>query len=288
MRFTNSSWLLLSFGVLSGTPALAEDRVFDKKFAEPAGQTLTIDSDFGDIDVSGSDGNEVVVHVELSGDRNRVDEYDITANSTAEGVTIRGRRDDDWDGFSWWYTALDVKYTVQVPRNYHVKVRSSRGELKMRNFNGSAYAQVSRGSITIDGINGAVQIDASRGDIHGNQLVGNVRVASSRGDIDLAKIDGQMDVRTSRGDVEVSLMNPNRGANVTTSRGNVTITLPREFAADLDVRTSRGEVECELPLANSDRTSNNRDEEVSGTLNGGGKLLKVHTSRGDIDIRSGS
>jgi DUF4097 and DUF4098 domain-containing protein YvlB len=272
---------------VSSTPALAENRVFDKKFTVAVG-TLTIDSDFGEIDVSGSDGNEVVVHVELSGDRNRVEDYDITANSTADEVTVRGRRDENWDGFHWWFTTLEVKYTVQVPRNFHVKVRSSRGDLKMSNFNGSAYAQVSRGGIALNGINGAVHIDASRGDVHCNQLVGNVHVAASRGNIELARIDGPMDVSTSRGDVEVSLINPNRGANVSTSRGNVTITLPREFAADIEAHTSRGYVECDLPLANNERASRQRDEDLSGRLNGGGKLLKVKTSRGDIDIRAKS
>ncbi len=295
MPVIHRCWWLLS-GLLVASSALAEERRFDKTFAVTPGGTLTVGTDIGSVTVSGSDANQVVVHAVVSGDRSFVERFEITTDSTSEGVSVRGERHDNSGAdLSWLFgVSLEVRYTIQVPRDYHEQVRNSRGDLELRNFNGKAYGTTSRGDVLIDGINGEVQIDTSRGNVRGTQLTGNVRVVTSRGNVNLTKIVGPLEVRTSRGHVQVALTNPNRGTDLLTSRGNVSITLPKLFAADLDARTSRGDLDCDLPVtsknmaSNKRSVSNRRQQALNGTLNGGGKPLKVHTSRGNIDIRSDS
>jgi Putative adhesin len=284
---------LLATGLLTGfllaTTAAADERAFDKKFVAASGGTLTVETDIGAVDVAGSDSNEIVIHAVISGERHVVEEFEIEADSKGDDVKVTGRRSiDNWFDLSWMHQDLTVRYTIQVPRSYHVQVRNSRGDLTLRNFNGKAYGHTSRGNVSVSGINGEVEIDTSRGDVRGSQLVGNISLVTSRGEITLAKVQGSVTVRSSRGNVDVDLTNPNRGVEVSSSRGNVIVRVPRTFAAELDARTNRGEVECDLPLANKELSSAHRQQALSGTLNGGGKLVKLETSRGNIEIRVGS
>jgi hypothetical protein len=285
-----TSLLAIGFitGVLLARTAAADERNFDKKFTATSGGTLRVETDIGTVVVAGSDSSEVVIHAVISGERHEVEEFKIEADSSSDGVKITGQHSiNNWLDLSWMHQDLTVRYTIQIPRSYHVQVRNSRGNLELRDFNGKAYGHTSRGNVNVTGINGDVEIETSRGNVHGAQLTGNVSLVTSRGEVTLAKVQGPITVRSSRGNVEVELVNPNRGADITTSRGNVTLRLPPKFAADLDARTQRGEVECDVPVSGRVRTSSHRQQSLSGTLNGGGKLLKVTTSRGDIDIRTG-
>jgi DUF4097 and DUF4098 domain-containing protein YvlB len=232
----------------------------------------------------------VVIHATINGDHHLVDEFQIDAASSDEGITVKGRRGEyNWVDLSWMFgRTLEVRFTIQVPRAYHVQVRNSRGDLELRNVNGKVYGQTSRGNVDVSDINGQVDINTSRGDVRGSGLTGNLSLVTSRGKVTLEKVDGSIKVRSSRGDIDVELAGANRGADVNSSRGDVIIRLPKQFAADLDVRTSRGEVDCDLPVATRVQSSGSRHQTLSGTVNGGGKLLKIETSRGDIDIRSGS
>jgi DUF4097 and DUF4098 domain-containing protein YvlB len=279
--------LMTALGVAS---ASAEDRTFDKRFPGLPGGTLTVDTDYGGVSISGTDANDVVIRAAINGDHHLVDAFEIEAVNSDDGVMVKGRRAEyDWVDLSWMFgRTLEVRFTIEVPRTYHVQVRSSRGDLELRNFNGKAYAQTSRGNVEVIGINGQVDINTSRGNVRGSGITGNVNLVTSRGKVTLEKVDGSINVRSSRGDIDVELAGANRGADVNSSRGDVIVRLPKQFAADLDVRTSRGEVECDLPVSSRSQSSSNRHQTLSGTVNGGGKLLKIETSRGDIDIRSGS
>jgi DUF4097 and DUF4098 domain-containing protein YvlB len=292
MRRNNYRWPLFAVSMLASAASLADDRVFDKQFAAQPGGKLTISSDLGAIIITGSDSNEVVIHVALRGDRHFVDEFEITAESTDEGVAVRGQRSDyPWFDF-FWFTNLDseVRYTIQVPRNYQVLVRNSRGDVELRDFNGSAYGQTSRGNVLATGINGAVQIGASRGNVRASHIVGDLRVETSRGNVEVRNVVGPVELSSSRGAIDVELTSPNHGATLQTSRGNIHITVPREFAADLDVHTSRGETQCDLPISSPararDRYHDGFSGSLNGTINGGGKRLRVETSRGDVHIRA--
>jgi DUF4097 and DUF4098 domain-containing protein YvlB len=293
--------LVLASAVLA-TVAQAEERVFDKTFAVSPGGVLSVETDSGAVKVSGSDRNEVTIHAVIRGSRSVTEKFEITANSNSEGVTVIGRR-PSWLGMSLSFGGLEVQYTIQIPRQYHVEVHTSGGDLELRDFNGRAHGRTSGGNVVISAINGDVEIHTSGGNIRGGQLIGAVRVGTSGGqikldtvhgsveantsggDIELAAVEGKLLAKTSGGDVQARLAGDNKGVELRTSGGDITVVVPKQFAANLDAHTSGGDVECDLPVLVTN-TRGKHDRELSGAINGGGNAMILRTSGGDIDIRA--
>jgi len=88
--------------------------------------------------------------------------------------------------------------------------------------------------------------------------------------------------QTERG---VSIVAEMRGRNFW--RGNdglqveFRIMAPKQY--NLDLNTSGGEVECDLPVTMQGKFG---ESKLRGKLNGGGPLLTLRTSGGDIELRS--
>jgi hypothetical protein len=68
-----------------------------------------------------------------------------------------------------------------------------------------------------------------------------------------------------------------------TGDGTIDLGIPRDLKANLDVSTSDGHVTLGLPVTVEGQVSHSR---VSGTINGGGPSLVIHS--GDGSIRLGS
>ncbi|MBC7983800.1 MAG: DUF4097 family beta strand repeat protein, partial [Candidatus Obscuribacterales bacterium] len=72
-----------------------------------------------------------------------------------------------------------------------------------------------------------------------------------------------------------------------TSGGDITVSLPRTYAATLDASTVAGDVDCDLPFTPQGSTETRRSRNsLRGSINGGGALLYAHTAGGDIQIRA--
>lgn len=304
-RVIRGPGLFLPLAMLAAANAVADDRVFDKKFEVSGRGTLLVDTHTGSIKVTGSDANEVVIHASLRGGRRAVDRFEITAHVSGNDVTVRGRRDrDDFLSLSWLFGGgMDVRYTISVPRNYDVQVVTSGGDLELSDFNGRAYGRTSGGNVNVAGVNGLVEIYTSGGNVRGAKLtgdvnartsggnvrfegvVGPVNARTSGGDVRMINIDGRLNARTSGGDVDAELLGVNRGVELRTSGGDITVRVPKDFAAIIDARTSGGDVDCDLPVTSTGTVSKHR-RALNGTLNGGGESLHVRTSGGDIEIRA--
>ena len=62
----------------------------------------------------------------------------------------------------------------------------------------------------------------------------------------------------------------------------IELAIARNAGADLDLSTSGGDVTCDLPVTVVGRIS---EDNIRGTLNGGGPSIYAHTSGGDVRVR---
>lgn len=289
--------------ILLSSAALAEERTIDKKFPASANGTLTLQTDTGSVVVIGSDADEVSVHVALKGSRSALDKFEVTTASDANGVNVQGHRTaairSEWP---WFFGEdLRVNYSIQIPRNYRVQIATSGGDMDLRNFNGTTSATTSGGNIKLSALNGDLQTRTSGGDIRAAQIVGvaemrtsggSVTVENARGEISartsggdmrLRGIDGKLYAHTSGGNIDVDLVGANRGVDVGTSGGNITLNVPKEFAAAVNAHTSGGDVDCDLPATVAGRQDRSK---LKGDINGGGQPLIARSSGGNISIRA--
>ena len=73
----------------------------------------------------------------------------------------------------------------------------------------------------------------------------------------------------------------NKGIDLETSGGNLVVKLPKSISAEVSAQTTGGDVNCDFQFSGKLREGN-----LQGKINGGGNLIKLETSGGDIVISS--
>ncbi len=290
--------MLILAAILGTSLALAAQRTFDKRLDAPAGGQLTFDADVGSVSVVGRDAPQVVIHADLEGSQSFLDRLHISAVQTPSGVTISAQMDHsgwfDWFSIGW----NRVQFTVEVPRNYPVDLRTSGGSLDVRNLSAWVRGKTSGGDIHVENIAGSVNVHTSGGGISAERLngsadlstsggrigvtdsAGDLMLRTSGGGIRIQNDDGKVDAHTSGGSIEAQLR-ANDGINLETSGGSITLLLPQGTHASLDAQTSGGDVTSNLPVTTSGTVSG---DHLHGDIGGGGPSIYLRSSGGSIRI----
>jgi DUF4097 and DUF4098 domain-containing protein YvlB len=294
--FSTSIALLLFVPVALSTAA---EKKFEKKYTVTPGGTLTIQTDVGDVEISGTSSSEVSIVAEIHGRQRDVDGFDISSSQGNDGVEVKGKSRRS-NLFSWFGDSPEVRFRIMVPREYSSRVHTAGGDISMTNLKGRIDGETSGGDLNIREIEGAIKLETSGGNIRGEKLTGdlhmetsggdiqimaitgNVDVSTSGGNIKVSDVDGKIHAETSGGDVVVKAKNDNKGIYAETSGGDIDIFVPKSISATIDASTTGGEVRCDLPVTMSGRFDESR---VRGTVNGGGNPIKAFTSGGDVRIK---
>ncbi len=290
--------LLLATIVLTAPASRGADKRFEKSFPAKPGGTLTLATDIGSISVTGADVTEVSVVADVKGKQRDIDEFEITATGTANGVEIKGKLSKMHKGF-WRSVNIDVQFAVKVPHEYTLSLRTSGGNMDVTSIKGNITGETSGGNVSLQNTEGDTRVETSGGsvtaargrgnlvlktsggDVSATDFTGDVDLNTSGGNVSAVSIDGGVQARTSGGNVKVSLAGFNKGVHAQTSGGDVIVVVPKDLNADLDLATSGGDVECDLPLTVQGKI---HEHMIRGTVNGGGKLIWAHTSGGNVRV----
>jgi len=278
MRFSAVA-AVVSLALSAAGGADAAEKKVDRTFNVSPGGTLIVDADSASVRVTGSSGNQVVVHMLASASEDDLDGMKLEATQSGNEVNVVMRR-----GKMGWFRSWsgDQKIEVSVPQRFEVKVKTGGGDVELANTTGSASLNTSGGDIVARNVTGNVESNTSGGSITMDTIRGEVDADTSGGDVHLVRVDGKMRGNTSGGNVEVDLVGANRGIVASTSGGSIRLTLPRGTNANLEATTSGGGFTSDLPVS----TTQFREGHVKGTLNGGGPSIDANTSGGDISVRA--
>ncbi|HVS04501.1 MAG TPA: DUF4097 family beta strand repeat-containing protein [Thermoanaerobaculia bacterium] len=141
----------------------------------------------------------------------------------------------------------------------------------------------------------------NNGDILVRGVRGDLELRNTNGEIQAHDVSGSVVAHTVNGDVVVTLrrVEPGAAMSFTTLNGDVDVTLPAGITADLKMRSDRGEIYTAFDVALrpsrlgvSEEREGGRyrvkvEQEMEGTINGGGPLYQLRTVNGDIFIRKG-
>jgi len=290
---------LFTISLLLLASTTAAEKKFEKSFNVSSGGLLTLRTDLGDISVEGTSSKEVRVLAVVTGSKRFTEEFEITAEASDNTVKVRGEMASKWR--HWGSDDSNVKYTISVPLEFNLTLRTAGGDVVVSNIQGKVDGETSGGDIHALRVDGDVQLSTSGGDVEGKDLRGKLVLETSGGDIMIVKAEGSVDASTSGGDIQIAdvegkvraetsggnvavrVSSSMKGIHAETMGGNVDITVPRNVAANIDASTFGGEVSCDLPVTLSGKIS---ESSVRGTVNGGGETIHAHTMGGNISIRS--
>lgn len=304
--------LFVAAGLLAFTPSLASakiERTVEKSFTVQPGGKLKVQTQGGDVKiVTGAAPTVKVVAREVirAGSEAEADELlkklALVIEQNADGVAATAEYEKS-SGFHWGsWPPVQVSFTVTVPSTYNLELKTSGGDVTVDDLQGNVHARTSGGDITLGRIagdihagtsggnvrlaegRGTVKLGTSGGDIHAGRVVGPADLDTSGGDIEVDAVEGTLHAGTSGGDVKATLTGPLKGdCRLGTSGGRVTVVVDKAAAFDLDASTSGGDVNAAGLTITIDKGGVGRSR-LAGKVNGGGPVLKLRTSGGNIRI----
>ncbi len=225
-----------------------------------AGQTLEVINRNGEIGASKASGDAGRVEGMRKGsDDNRemfieVVEYSdgvticaVYAKDKAPGRCHRGGVSSESNNWNWGGHHAKITFDVQVPRGVRFHALTT---------------------------NGAV---------HCVRLESVVQAETTNGDVEVSTSEWAT-ARTTNGGVRVSMGNAKWSGELeeTTTNGSVDVTMPGSAEFKVEASTTNGGINTDFPISVQGRFSS---KQLSGTVGGGGRELKVATTNGGIELK---
>lgn len=209
--------LALSAAALPAADNNTDQNTVRSKFSDPAKPgTLKVALPWAEVQVSGTDGSEIVVtssleqkgkkEVDQDGFR-RLDEdvtFEITEKNNVATIVMTG--ENPW-------SAQGAEFHVQVPRNTNLVLRTEAG-----------------------------------GDIKVENIDGDIDINSMNGEVALLDIGASAVVNTMNGEVTATFKRaPAKPVSITSMNGEVDVRLPGDTKANLRMRTHNGTIRTNFP-----------------------------------------
>ncbi|HEX2854270.1 MAG TPA: DUF4097 family beta strand repeat-containing protein [Opitutaceae bacterium] len=288
------------------------ERMVEKTFTVQPGGTLTVETQGGNIQVQPSADSVVKVIAKQkinAGSDAEADEIlkrltmsmEQTGNDVAASAKFE-RRPPGFNFGSW--PPVQVDFIVTVPASFAAELKTSGGNLVVGDLDGKVNARTSGGDIRLGTLRSVVDASTSGGNVSLTEGKSDVKLRTSGGNITVGHVGGSAELETSGGDIKVeSVENTLRartsGGNVRagvfgllkgdcelhTSGGDVTAVIDKSAAFRLDASTSGGRVIAEGITITLEK-SNHGKSHLSGNVNGGGPLLKLRSSGGDVTVKT--
>jgi hypothetical protein len=273
-------------------PAAAQ-RSFDWNGQIPAGSTVRVFTQNGTVTVRQASGGQAHIRAVTENAGNGEIRYltgggsggDFRVCAVRENAACSDRGIESQGDRGWGRNRHGrANFTVEVPRGVVVRVSSGNGDLAVDGATADVHAASGNGDVRVG--SGAMVVRASTG--NGSVLVdgarGPVNATSGNGRVVVSTASGPVNASTGNGRIEVAMASLRAAEDMTFSSGNgdVTLTLPAGFGAELEASTGSGAIESDFPMQVQGRMSSRR---MAGTIGGGGRRLRVTTGNGSIHLR---
>jgi len=168
-----------------------------------------------------------------------------------------------------------------------VEARTSSGAVEGQELGGQeALLSSGYGDVTLKHFKGSAQLSSSSGDVHGSGLSGTCEAKSGYGEVKLSGILSGVQAESQSGAVRVEALPgsaPESDWKITSGYGDVSLALPRDLGFELAASTNYGALDLQVPLL-LEAGALKEKRAVRGMVSGGGRLVTITTSSGDVKV----
>lgn len=235
--------LLVSAPVAAQT---VEERV-DRTIAFQPGGRLTLKTFSGEVRITATDRNEVVIRAVRRATRERLDRIRLEIEERGSEIRIEANRRDR-DSRRENNNVVETDFEIEVPR---------RVDLDVTTFSAP---------VTVTGVHGRHEIGGFSSPIRLTDVAGPVQAKTFSGAVGLSAREWR------DGD----------GIDVNTFSGDIELRLPDNARGELSFNSFSGDLTSDVPLTLQSR----RGRDLRATMNGGGNTrMQLKTFSGDATIR---
>jgi DUF4097 and DUF4098 domain-containing protein YvlB len=278
------------------------DEISDS-FAVKPGGTLTFDSDLASVEITTSETDtlradfvrEFKVSTAQEADVLRK-KLDVQMTKTGNDVKVTVR----WSGdrHDRELQKVHVSFRIAMPRKFNLDLRTV-GSARIGDLEGTVKAVMRGGSVQFHDVAGPVTARTDGGSISIRDVGGDVEATSNGGSVSVGRANGKVMARANGGSVAIDeatdaidakaaggsvaayiSKQPRSDSKLIAEAGNVELRLPESIAINVDAACSAGRLSSDFSL------NGHQDENrLKGTINGGGPLVMVRASAGNVYLR---
>jgi hypothetical protein len=160
-----------------------------------------------------------------------------------------------------------------------IDLATSGGSVEASNCSGSIVLSTSGGDVTLTNLTGTVDATTSGGNVKANDITGALTASTSGGNVTLMGLSGDLSAGTSGGNIKITMKEPGKFIKLKNSGGNITLELPAGKGYEFDLSANKIKTDN---LANF--SGKIEDDELKGTVNGGGTLVTAKGGDGKIIV----
>ena len=172
-------------------------------------------------------------------------------------------------------------------------ITTGAGGIEVRKCDGDLRASTDGGNLSFGDVSGAVRADTGGGSVRLASASGRVQVSTGGGSVELYRLGQGAQVETGAGPITVEFVS-GRGvftdSSLHTAAGDVSVCLPANMPvtvhASSDMTNGKG-ILSDFPLKINTSGGDYGPKAMSaeGALNGGGPMLRIRTTMGQINFR---
>ena len=160
-----------------------------------------------------------------------------------------------------------------------IDLQTSGGNIQASNCTGNIDLETSGGSLKLSDLKGKIKAHTSGGNVQGESISGELISHTSGGNIDMQRLSCSLETSTSGGNIDVSIKELGKYITINNSGGNIALEMPGNKGVDLKLAADKIKTGT---LNNFNGKSD--DDEINGTLNGGGIPVSVRAGSGRINL----
>ena len=173
-------------------------------------------------------------------------------------------------------------------------VETGAGNVDVKRCNGDLQATTGGGNLNLGDVYGAVTADTRAGTVKLASAKGDVRVVTGGGAVELMKLGQSAHVETGGGSITAQFVagrSQFKDSSLRTAVGNIVVYLPRDLGVSVHASTEMANgtgITSTFPgltISSEGGKYGPKSMSAEGSLNGGGPILRVRTTIGQIDIR---
>ncbi|MCF7974349.1 MAG: DUF4097 domain-containing protein [Phycisphaerae bacterium] len=275
------------------------------------GQSLTADTSFGSIKVTGTDVQacEVQAHIQVQASSQEkadllLEKVFVVLEAQGDGLSLRVEKPHLGNNES-----VGVSYDITVPHQTQLDCTTSFGTIDIRQTEGDVKARTSFGSIHCNAVTGVLNLKTSHGKIDMHEVLspeimadtsfgsvslncrdsgvskGRIILKTSHGRITAENIrTSVLDARTSFGSVSAAYAPDgpeDLDVTLSSSHGSLSMTPPDAFSGRVDLSTSHGSIHVDRPVTVQGGISK---DHMAGTLGDGPGSIRMNTSFASVKL----
>jgi hypothetical protein len=160
-----------------------------------------------------------------------------------------------------------------------IDVSTSGGNINAEKLSGTINMVTSGGAVNMEDLNGKIKAETSGGNVRGESIAGDLNASTSGGNVSLHNLTCALKAGTSGGNIDVSMKSLVDHVSIYNSDGKVNLEIPKNTGVDLKLsamKISTGSLE--------NFNGSNSNDEIKGTVNGGGVPVTVDAGSGKISL----